>query len=953
MAKIGIDIQTNFDEAGKELKAFTNLTKAETDRINASLKRLEGFEADSFVQKNKRIALSVGATRGSAAALATEARGLEREIQRLIRSGMAPQNESLKKLSEQYKKTTQDMAVLERQTKMTESAKKAAANTLKVMGVAAVAVGASLIKNAFSVAAAGDAYAKQAAIIGTNAEELQKLNYVASIAGVEQGKLGDAMQKLNKNIGDARAGSGTLTTALQKTNPALLDQLKNTTDSAQAFDLLIGQIRNTTNAQDRAALAQAAFGKSGQALIGIANLSAEEIAKLRAEAEKYGIISNATAKESEAFRDSQTRMKAAIQGVKNSLGAALMPVIKSAIDSFTAFVGNGDKLKKLFQTLIPIVGALGGGLAAMFVVNKITSMVTSFKTTMLALKKVLIAHPILAMAAGLAALVAVFSSSGKSADDFEKEIQGAEGAVRNLQQATQTQAAAFQDFHKAIQGAGAGTAAYRQAVERLLDQTPELREYGITGASSLQEIEHAQRRLSEAMASKQIVEADKQYKVLADSLGDLRGKMTQAWEAYRSDPTQANLAAAKQYADQVQRSEKAMQTLGQQSGRSADEVRTAMDSAGTRVAGLRLGSEQAATAMQGIGKAALVSKKEIEDMVNKIFPLLDFLKKYQQQQQQAPQQRAAGPPVQMRDLSKEIQALADANEIKLSITDDYYQRRATLLMAAQRKEEELIAARDVSTAQRIRYVEEMRTKLATDLAALEIEQAKKVASEMKKIEEDKTKKAQEEHMKRMTFLQSMLETVSNIAGIIGQVNSARAAKDIATLEQQHAQEVAAVGMNNKRREELEKEHAKKKAKIEYDAAMKSWRLQVAAGVADGARAILSALLTKPFIPAGIAAAGVAAAMTGIQLSTLKAQKPTLSAETGGRFVVPENRASSRVDSQTMRVNPGEQIDVSPRGESRRATVVNVMLDRRTLWSAVQEGIDGGELTFTNANLVGA
>jgi hypothetical protein len=58
----------------------------------------------------------------------------------------------------------------------------------------------------------------------------------------------------------------------------------------------------------------------------------------------------------------------------------------------------------------------------------------------------------------------------------------------------------------------------------------------------------------------------------------------------------------------------------------------------------------------------------------------------------------------------------------------------------------------------------------------------------------------------------------------------------------------------------------------------------------------------------IAAAGVAAAGIAQQVKIISTPIP--SAETGGRFIVPN---SVGVDSQIMKVNPGEQVDVTPRG----------------------------------------
>jgi hypothetical protein len=60
----------------------------------------------------------------------------------------------------------------------------------------------------------------------------------------------------------------------------------------------------------------------------------------------------------------------------------------------------------------------------------------------------------------------------------------------------------------------------------------------------------------------------------------------------------------------------------------------------------------------------------------------------------------------------------------------------------------------------------------------------------------------------------------------------------------------------------------------------------------------------------VAAASVLAA--GIAQQIKINSTPIPSAETGGRFIVPNN---SGVDSVGLKVNPGEQIDVTPRGQT--------------------------------------
>lgn len=949
MATIGIDIKTNFDEAASQLKAFTGVTQAETDRINASLKKLEAFEADSFVQKNKRIALSVGATRGASAALATEATGLERKMQMLIRNGMDPQDAALQKLQAEYNRTTKQIEINAKAQKINETASKAATRTMQAMGVAAVGVGIALLKNAQDVAKRGDTYAKQAAIIGTTAEELQKLNYVADLAGVPQEALANAMKKLNKNMGDARMGTGELKTLLEKTNPALLAQLNATTDSAAAFDLMIDAMHKTTNAQDRAALATAAFGKAGQGLINISSMSAEEIKKLKDEAVKYGIISNASAKSAEDFMDAQTRMKAAITGVRNALGTALMPIIQSVVEGITNFVGDGEKLKSLLKTIGPIIIGVGGALAGMMIVNKVKGLIDGFKTSMAALKVVLAAHPIMLLVGGVAALAAIFSSGGKSAADFEKEISEAEKTSKALADSMRGQGQAFDAFVSATRGAVQGSRQYQEALDKLLKSTPELAQYGITAASSFQDVAAAQKMLTDAQQAANMVKADEQYRKLADGLDELKGAVTLAWDAYQRDPTQVNLAAAKNYAAQLKRSEVAMQSLGQQSGRSADEVSATFNAARANMGFFSASADIAADAVKGIGKASLLTQQQLQQMVIAAVPgmqMIAGLLGKMQQKKIAPVVSGGKP----RDMSKEIRDLQDANELRFKFEDDYMKKRAEMELQFKRKIEDLQKDGSVRYADRLAYEKAAKQKLDADLLIMEEQVGMQRLDIQARIEQEITRRQQEEQRKRMEFAGQMLEGLSSILGAMGGLYQAQSAAQIAALEERQKKELEVTKLTDKEKEALQKAHEKQKAKIEYDAALKSWKLQVAAGIADGARAILSALNTKPFIPAGLAAAAVATAMTGIQLATLKASKPKLSAETGGRFTVPENAGSARGDSQNIRVNPGETIDVTPRGEGRKL-VVNNYLDKRLLWSVMQDGIDSGVITVTADNLV--
>jgi hypothetical protein len=76
--------------------------------------------------------------------------------------------------------------------------------------------------------------------------------------------------------------------------------------------------------------------------------------------------------------------------------------------------------------------------------------------------------------------------------------------------------------------------------------------------------------------------------------------------------------------------------------------------------------------------------------------------------------------------------------------------------------------------------------------------------------------------------------------------------------------------------------------------------------------------------------------------------PIPSAETGGRFIVPNGVGS---DSQIMRVNPGEEIDVTPRGQVGGGAAQNIIvqIEKQVLFDVMNEGIRSGDVIISTAN----
>jgi hypothetical protein len=93
----------------------------------------------------------------------------------------------------------------------------------------------------------------------------------------------------------------------------------------------------------------------------------------------------------------------------------------------------------------------------------------------------------------------------------------------------------------------------------------------------------------------------------------------------------------------------------------------------------------------------------------------------------------------------------------------------------------------------------------------------------------------------------------------------------------------------------------------------------------------------------------AAALTaGIAQQIKIISTPIPSAETGGRFVVPTAVGS---DSRLMRVNPGEEIDVTPRGMAgfNNAQTITVQIEKQVIFDVVNDGIRSNDILIEAVN----
>jgi hypothetical protein len=201
-----------------------------------------------------------------------------------------------------------------------------------ILGITAV----SLALN--KTADAADKLAKQSRRLEFPIEELQELIFVAEQSGVSTELLDNSLGAFTKRLGEAKGGLGPLVSGLKNINPELLAQLTATDSVSTAFDIYIKAIRNADTATEKAALANAAFSRSGLKLVDIAANSAATIEKLKLEQRANGNITQKQAEAAEAYNDALNSLKKSLTGLLQGVLLPMLPAITKTVTAWREWV---------------------------------------------------------------------------------------------------------------------------------------------------------------------------------------------------------------------------------------------------------------------------------------------------------------------------------------------------------------------------------------------------------------------------------------------------------------------------------------------------------------------------------------------------------------------------------------------------------------------------------------
>jgi len=258
----------------------------------------------------------------------------------------------LDKAGRHHKKTAKQIA--REQKKMRDDFKRSMVSIGKwgAAMAAAAAVGAvAMTKASF---AAADVIGKTADAAGVTTDTLQEVRYAAEISGMAISELDKNMMGFGKRVGELRAGTGALYTLLNKTNKTLMAQIQTAPNVDAALNMIMDAMAGTADDADRAALAVAAFGRSGQKM-GILSKSYKD---LRAEAKELGlVIDEHLIRSAEKTNDQMTTLVTIVKTQLTSGLLELAPYIQSIATDLTEWVkANKDILSQDLPGYIKGIG---------------------------------------------------------------------------------------------------------------------------------------------------------------------------------------------------------------------------------------------------------------------------------------------------------------------------------------------------------------------------------------------------------------------------------------------------------------------------------------------------------------------------------------------------------------------------------------------------------------------
>jgi len=200
--------------------------------------------------------------------------------------------------------------------------------------------------------------------LGIGVEAYQELGYAAERSGVSQDTFSMAMQRFTRRAAEAVQGGGEAEEALERLGIRLTDsagRMRPTEDMlAEVADALAG----VEDPAERVRLAFQLFDSEGVRMLDMLAEGSDGMAELRARARELGVvIDEEAARAALDFNDALTDLSKAGEGLRNTIGGALLPILTPLVTSLTDWVAANRALiaqhvERVVQRIADAIGRI-------------------------------------------------------------------------------------------------------------------------------------------------------------------------------------------------------------------------------------------------------------------------------------------------------------------------------------------------------------------------------------------------------------------------------------------------------------------------------------------------------------------------------------------------------------------------------------------------------------------
>jgi len=224
---------------------------------------------------------------------------------------------------------------------------------------ASIAAGGAIAGLVKVTANTADAIQKMSDRLAVSTEFLSQYRHVAELSGTSLERVGDGIRKMSKSVNDANNGLSTATRAFESLGISL-DTL-NSLNPEQQFELIADKISQVESQSVKAGAAMDIFGRAGVDLLTVLNQGSDGIAKMRQEADSFGLtISQNAADAAAAFNDELTRLENRLTGMGQAMALDVIPVLTEMMKQMNSpqISDSVDKISNLNSVLIRMYGGV-------------------------------------------------------------------------------------------------------------------------------------------------------------------------------------------------------------------------------------------------------------------------------------------------------------------------------------------------------------------------------------------------------------------------------------------------------------------------------------------------------------------------------------------------------------------------------------------------------------------